>query len=317
MADEPLQTIPDPEEDEGGPVKTFLEHLEDLRWVLIKCLVSLMLGMITCLVAGNYIVEFLQWPLDKSQSGIRLETLGPVGGINIVMKIAMYGGITIALPLILYFIAEFVLPALKRDEKRYFKVAFTIGTGLFLSGMALCYFFILEISLRGLVAFNRWLGLDATMWNSADYFSFVIMFMVGMGLSFEVPVLVLSLVRLGIISHETLVKSRAYLFIGNLVICAFITPDAVSTIFMVIPVQVLMEICILISRHWERQKRIAEASEVSGSPPVKSGASFLWLILVGVAILGSVIFFVARAANHKTSATQSTNAPAAVSTVTQ
>ena len=272
MADEPLQTIPDPEDEEGGPVKTFLEHLEDLRWVLIKCLVSLMLGMITCLVAGNYIVEFLKWPLENSKSGIRLETLGPVGGINIWMKIALYGGITIALPLILYFIAEFVLPALKRHEKRYFKVAFSIGTALFVAGMALCYFVILEISLRGLVAFNRWLELDATMWNSVDYFSFVIMFMVGMGLSFEVPVLVLSLVRLGIISHETLVKSRAYLFIGNLVVCAFITPDAISTIFMVIPVQALMEICIMISRYWERQKRIAEAAALSASRHIESGA---------------------------------------------
>ena len=189
MADEPLQTIPDPEDEEGGPVKTFLEHLEDLRWVLIKCFVSLMLGMVTCMVAGNYIVKFLEWPLLKSQAGIRLETLGPVGGVTILMKVALYGGVTIALPFILYFVADFVVPALKRHEKKYFKIAFAIGTGLFLAGMCLCYFFILEISLRGLVAFNRWLELDATMWNSADYFSFVIMFMVGMGLSFEVPVL--------------------------------------------------------------------------------------------------------------------------------
>ena len=273
MADEPLQTIPDPEDEEGGPVKTFLEHLEDLRWVLIKCFVSLMLGMVTCMVAGNYIVKFLEWPLLKSQAGIRLETLGPVGGVTILMKVALYGGITIALPFILYFVADFVVPALKRHEKKYFKIAFAIGTGLFLAGMCLCYFFILEISLRGLVAFNRWLELDATMWNSADYFSFVIMFMVGMGLSFEVPVLVLTLVRMGIISHETLVKSRAYLFIGNLVVCAFITPDAVSTIFMVIPVQVLMEICIMISRYWERQKRIAEAAELTASRHLESGAS--------------------------------------------
>ena len=273
MADEPLQTIPDPEEEEGGPVKTFLEHLEDLRWVLIKCFASLLLGMVACFAAGNYIVDFLELPLEKSNSGIRLETLGPVGGISIIMKIGLYGGITIALPAIIYFIAEFVLPALKRHEKRYFKIAFTIGTGLFLAGLSLCYFFILEISLRGLVAFNRWLGLDATMWNSADYFSFVIMFMVGMGLSFEVPVLVLSLVRLGIISHETLVKSRMYIFVANLVLCAFITPDTVSTIFMVVPVQILMEICILISKYWDRQKRIAEAAALTASKQLESGVS--------------------------------------------
>jgi hypothetical protein len=86
---------------------------------------------------------------------------------------------------------------------------------------------------------------------------------------------------------------------------------------MVIPVQVLIEICILISRHWERQKRIAEATGLSGTPPVKSGASFLWLIPVGIAILASVVFFATRAANQKAPTTQSTNAPAVVSTVTQ
>ncbi len=272
MADEPLQPIPAAEEEEGGPVKTFLEHLEDLRWVLIKCFVAILLAMVTCLVGASYIVEFLKWPLLNSQSGIRLETLGPIGGVTISMKIAMYGGITLALPFVLYFIGEFVLPALKKHEKAYFMRAFIIGGGLFMAGMMLCYFVILEISLKGLVAFNRWLQLDATMWNSADYFSFVIMFMVGMGLSFEVPVLILTLVRMGLIQHETLVKSRAYLFIGNLVVCAFITPDAVSTIFMVLPVQVLMEICILISRHWDRQKKIAEAAELAASRQLESGA---------------------------------------------
>jgi sec-independent protein translocase protein TatC len=86
------------------------------------------------------------------------------------------------------------------------------------------------------------------------------MFMLGMGLSFEIPVIILTLVRIGIIPHEWMEKGRTYFFIGNLVVCAFITPDAVSTIFMVVPVQVLLEICIQISKHWERQKRKEEAN---------------------------------------------------------
>src|SRR5688572_14842088 len=155
--------------------------------------------------------------------------------------------------------------------------------------MSLCYFFVLEISLKGLHSFTRWMELGGNVWRAEEYFHFAIMFMLGMGISFEVPVLILTLVRLGLISHQTLVKSRAYLFIANLVLCAFITPDAISTIFMVIPVQALMEICIMISRYWERQKRIAEAAELSGTPPVKSGASFLWLIPVGIAILASIV----------------------------
>ena len=83
--------------------------------------------------------------------------------------------------------------------------------------------------------------------------------MLGMGLSFEVPVIILTLVRIGLIPHEWLVKGRAYFIIANVLLCSIITPDALSTILMVLPVQILMEICILISKYWERQKRIAEA----------------------------------------------------------
>src|SRR5437762_8763809 len=127
------------DEEEGGPVKTFLEHLEDLRWVLIKIVVSFMLAMVACLAGSNYIVKILQWPLDRSGLAIKLNTLHPIGGFTIAMKIAMYGGITLALPLVLYFVGEFVLPALKKNERKYFVRAFTIGGLLFLSGMALCY----------------------------------------------------------------------------------------------------------------------------------------------------------------------------------
>jgi sec-independent protein translocase protein TatC len=273
MADEPLQTIPDPEEEEGGPVKTFLEHLEDLRWVLIRCIVALVLGMVACLAGANYISAFLQRPLVGTKLPVNLEVMGPLGGMTIAMKISLYGGITLALPFLLYFIADYVLPALKKHEKKFFTRAFAVGGCLFLAGMALCYFYLLGIALQGLYAFNQWMHFKGSFMRAEEYYHFTIMFMVGMGLSFEVPVLILALVRLGIIQHDTLVKSRAYLFIGNLVVCAFITPDAVSTIFMVLPVQVLMEICILISKHWDRQKKIAEAAALTASKQVESGAS--------------------------------------------
>ena len=273
MADEPLQTIPDPEEEEGGPVKTFLEHLEDLRWVLIRCAVALVMGMVACLAGAKYVSTFLKVPLDQSGVPLTLETFGPLGSMVIAMKISLYGGITLSLPFILYFIADFVLPALKRHEKTYLSRAFVVGTFLFVAGMALCYFVILEISLKGLHAFTLWMNLGGNVWRAEEYFHFAIMFMLGMGLSFEVPVVILTLVRLGVISHETLVKSRMYLFVGNLVICAFITPDAISTIFMVLPVQGLIEICILISKHWEKQKRIAEATALAANKHIESGVS--------------------------------------------
>jgi len=272
MADEPLEPIP-LEEEEGGPVKTFLEHLEDLRWVLIKCFSALLLGMVTCLAAAPSITAVLKRPI--LWAGLPQQDIagwGPLTGFVISMKMALWGGITLALPFILYFIGEFVVPALKKHERKYFLGAFAVGSLLFAAGMLLCYFVILPISLKGLVAYNNWVGIKTELWRAEEYFQFVIMFIVGMGLSFEIPVLILTLVRLGIIPHEMLVKGRAYFFIGNLVLCAFITPDAISTIFMVLPVQLLMEICILISKHWERQKRLAEAAELAASKQLHSGA---------------------------------------------
>jgi sec-independent protein translocase protein TatC len=242
-------------EEEGGPVKTFLEHLEDLRWVLIRSGSSLLVAMMACMGGAGYLVGFLKWPLLISGVKINLELMGPMSGLSITMKIALYGGICIALPFILFFIAQFIMPALKANEKKYFQMAFIIGGGLFLLGIMLCYFFILPMVLSGTVQLNKWLGIDSNLWRAEDYFGFVITFMIGVGLSFEVPVVILSLVKLGIIPHEWLTKGRKYFFVINLVLVAVITPDFLSTFFIVFFVQVLMEICIWISAYWERQKR--------------------------------------------------------------
>ncbi|MGV3774471.1 MAG: twin-arginine translocase subunit TatC [Verrucomicrobiales bacterium] len=265
MSVEDLKPVFPPEEDEGGPVKTFLEHLEDLRWVLIKIFASLVLGMVICLGAAPDIAKFLAKPLVESNTNISPEVLGPMGGFNIAMKIGLYGGLCLALPFLLFFIGQFILPALKANEKSYFLRAFGIGGGLFVAGVSLCYFVVLKISIIGLVQFNKWMGFDSQLWRAEEYYQFAIVFMIGMGISLEIPVVILTLVRVGLIPHEMLIKGRAYFIIGNLVVCAFISPDAISTLFMVLPVQALMEICILISKHWERQKRIAEARELASA----------------------------------------------------
>jgi sec-independent protein translocase protein TatC len=281
MADEPSQPEPsspgeeghgqsnDPvepieatlEEEEGGPVKSFLEHLEDLRWVLIKIIVSVLVAMTICMIATPQIVKFLTWPLERSDSKIKLEIFGPVGGFVLSMKVAFWGGLVFALPYILFVIGQFVMPALKKNEKPYFRKAFVIGGGLFFVGVILCYGWVMPIALGGMAEFSAWIGLPASTWRAEEYFQFVVMFLLGMGLSFEIPVLVLTLVKMGIIPHEWMAKGRSYFFVANLVICAFITPDAYSTIFMVVPVQILLEICIQISAHWERKKKIEEAKK--------------------------------------------------------
>ena len=262
MAQEPEEP-PFDQEEEGGPVKPFLDHLEDLRWVLIKCVTALIIGMSVCMAATPYMITFLKRPLPPE---IRLEMLGPLDGFWISMKLSLFGGVILALPYLLYVIMEFVLPALKKTERKYVLRALAVGFGLFLSGAALCYFVMLPISLRATVQFNAWLGIPTTMWRAQEYFSFVSWFIVGMGLAFEMPVVVLTLVKLGIIQHSFLVKSRRYVFVINLVVCAFITPDPVTTIFMIIPMQILLESCIWISAYWERQKKSCQEALMASEP---------------------------------------------------
>ena len=258
MATEPEDVRSEAEdEEEGGPVKTFLEHLEDLRWVLIKVGASLLLGMVVCLAGTPQIIKFLTWPLHAADNKIELQFLNPIGGFMISMKIALYGGITLALPAILYFIAAFVMPALKRNEKTFFLRAFIIGGGLFLLGGMTCYFWVLGMTLKATVQYNAWLGLPTSFWRAEDYFQFVTMFMLGMGLSFELPILILSLVKIGLVQHSWLTKGRPYFYLAVFALVSFITPDFVSTFFIMIPLVILMEICILISWIWERQKRAA------------------------------------------------------------
>src|SRR5687768_8203027 len=260
----PVAPDPLPEEDEeGGPVKSFLEHLEDLRWVLIKIVGSLLVAMTICTVAAQKIISLLAFPKDQSTRGaaVELTWLDPMGPFVTWMKVSFWGGLALSVPFILFFIGQFVLPALKRNEKPYFRKAFIIGGGLFFIGILICYGWVLPIGISGVIQIAEWPGPRISQWRADQYFQFVIMFMFGMGLSFEIPVLLLTLVKMGLISHQTLAKGRVYFFIGNMVFCAFITPDALSTIFMVIPVQILLEICIQISAHWERQKRKAEAKQ--------------------------------------------------------
>lgn len=258
---DPNADLPHHEDEEGGPVKSFLEHLEDLRWVIIRAAAALVVAMIVCLVAANQVIAIMKYPLIKSGTGIKLEWLGPMGGFMASLKMGFWGGMVLSMPFILYVVGQFILPALKKKEKKYFLRAFIIGTGFFMLGLVICYFYLLPFSLVAFVKYNSWLGIDSTIWRAEEYFDMVSKFLIGVGLLFEMPVVVLSLVRLGVIGHATLVKGRRYMFVVNLAFTMVITPaDLVTTFIMACVLQLAFEVCIMISGYWEKQRAKAEAA---------------------------------------------------------
>ena len=334
--------LSDDDEDYGGPIKSFLEHLEDLRWVLIRVAISIGIGMLVCLIASNRIVEVLTWPLDRAnillekyfqthipdngglvylQFGTnvwrytlkadefadvaslsdesdstnqvafklapltigtntivaisptpipetsaltpkgQLINLGPFEGFKVAFQVALYGGIALALPFIFLFIGHFVMPALKVSEKRLLYQAVILGGGLFIVGVLFCYFVLLQVVVMAAVQFSNWLSFGAEQWRASDYIGTVCKLLLAMGLGFELPVVVLTLVKLGLLDYEAMKKFRPFWVVINLVVSALIMPpDGITMFMMAIPMQLLFEISLLIARFWYRkeQQELAE-----------------------------------------------------------
>jgi len=156
-----------------------------------------------------------------------------------------------------------VLPALKLKEKEFVLRAIGVGGVLFLLGMAFCYLIMLPVALNATVQFSNWLGFGADEWRAEDYISFVCVFMLVMGVSFELPIVILALVKVGLLDFQKLNSFRAYWVVLELVICAFLTPsgDPFTMFLMALPLHLLYEISTGISWYWDWRERKQMAGE--------------------------------------------------------
>jgi sec-independent protein translocase protein TatC len=187
---------------------------------------------------------------------VELINLSPAGGFVVAFQVAFYGGMVLAAPFILYVVAMFVFPALKLRERKYVYRGVAYGGGLFVAGVAFCYFVLMPVALSASQLYSRWLGLGAYQWKAEDYISFVCKFMLGMGLGFELPVVILTLVKIGILGYRTLSKVRPYMIVMNLFLGAVLTtPEVITQLTMFVPLQVLYELSVWIAWYWEQPDR--------------------------------------------------------------
>ena len=139
-----------------------------------------------------------------------------------------------------------------------------MGVGLFLAGVALCYFWVLARALKFAQWWATWMGVKVPEWRAETYFSFVTKFLIGMGLGFELPVVLLALVKIGILNYQTLKAMRRYMIVINLVLGAVLTtPEVFTQVVMAIVLQMLFEISVIIAWYWDRRdrKRALQANE--------------------------------------------------------
>jgi sec-independent protein translocase protein TatC len=193
---------------------------------------------------------------DMQRLHVDLVNLTPAGGFFVAFQVAFYGGTVLAAPFLLYFIAEFVFPALRIKERKYIYRALFIGGGLFLVGISFCYFILMPVALAASQMYSNWLGLGALQWRAEEYISFVCKFMLGMGLGFELPVVILTLVKIGILSYATLRAMWRYMIVIVLVLGALLTtPEVITQILMAGPLYLLYEITVWIAWYWDQPDR--------------------------------------------------------------
>lgn len=183
------------------------------------------------------------------------------------LDMALYGGFALAAPFVMFFLGQFILPALKVREKHFLYRALGVGVGLFIAGVVFCYFIIMQVTLLATVQFSQWLGFSADEWRAEDYIDFVMKMLLAVGVSFQLPVVLLTLVKIGLINYQTLSKQRSYFVVINLVACAFITPsgDPVTMLVLAIPVQILYEASVFVAWTWWRKEQKEIAAFDAGS----------------------------------------------------
>ena len=242
--------------------KPFLEHLEDLRGLILKCAGAIGVGAVIGVTGIGQVMEVLRWPLRQAQgeSGLaapnNLLALQVTDPMTVTLQIGLGAGILLSLPLVLYFVGEYLVPALEPRERKLLLPAFLTGALLFLLGSAFCYFFVLPQALAFFQNFNRWLGLE-TSWTMASYTDFVLQMLVGFGLSFELPLIMVILGGLGILERDAVAAHRRHAIVVLLVLAACVTPtsDPFNLALMFFPLYGLFELGLL-GMVWARRKPV-------------------------------------------------------------
>jgi sec-independent protein translocase protein TatC len=265
----------------------FLDHLEELRWRILKSLAAIVVGAAICLTFSERLIKVLTYPYEDAvlsmengktvgavgaveqlleqwlgtQSaapadslprtrelppGRRLQSLRPVTYLMVSMEVGLWGGVVLALPVVLYQLWMFVGPGLFRRERRVVLPVVAMSVGCFALGAMVAYWLVLPLGLRFFLALEP-PGMTS-QWAVDQYISFVVRMLMGFGLVFELPVLSLLLSRIGLITPQLLRRVRRYSIVVIFVVAAVLTPpDPLSQVLLATPLLLLYEVSIWIS----------------------------------------------------------------------
>ncbi len=221
---------------------TIWGHLEALRKRLLYAVIGLVVGVIISFLLADLSLELLARPIGGFEA---LQSLEVTENVGVFMRVTLLGGFIIALPFILIQLLLFILPGLKKKERRWVIRAVPLASLLFLAGAAFAYLVMLPAAIPFLVEFKG----PEVLPDWKDYVDFVTSLIFWIGLSFETPLLMFILAKIGIIDAKTLAKGWRFAVIVISVIAAFITPtvDPINMALLMVPLLLLYLLSILLA----------------------------------------------------------------------
>jgi len=236
----------------------FLDHLEELRWRILRSLAALVVGtIIGFLVVQNFeVLELLKEPIAPYLPNNKLHVTAPTDAFFVTLQLAFAIGLVLAAPVIISQVWGFLNPALYEHERRYIVPFMIAGLGLFIAGVLMGYLWVLPVAMKFLITKFQAEYLEFIITATA-YFGFVTRLLLAFGIMFEVPVLMVLLSVMGLVSPKTFAKWRPYALVVASILSAMLTPpDIASMLGLMFPVVFLYEVGILVSKiAWKDRTR--------------------------------------------------------------
>lgn len=226
---------------------SFISHLVELRNRLVKASLAIIVVFLCMMPWAGQIYDLLAYPMMSAlPAGSKMIATGVITPFLIPVKVTLLAAFIIALPVVLYQGWAFIAPGLYAHEKRLVAPLVISSSLLFVAGVAFCYFFVFGVVFKFVNNFSP--TSIAVAPDIENYFDFVMMMFIAFGLTFEVPIVVIVLVRMGLVSVEKLREIRPYVIVGSFIVAAVVTPpDVMSQLLLAIPLCLLYEIGLLVA----------------------------------------------------------------------
>lgn len=239
---------------------SLVEHLDELRSRLIVCVLVLGVAFALCIWQNNLLLDIAAGPLPDDRD--QLITFGVTEPFTTTLTVATYGALVLALPVLLWQLYAYIMPAFSPRERRAVVPVLILFPILFLAGLAFAYWVVMPAAVKFLLNFND--SQFNIQLRARDYYGFFGMAMLGGGLVFQMPLVILAITRLGIVSAQQIAKNRRYAYLVIAILAAALPGvDPISMLIEMVPLLVLFELSILLARVFDRRRETGGVAEPS------------------------------------------------------